>query len=212
MSADWEIARVSGRCAVSGRELAEGEPYYAVLLETPAGLERRDYSLEGWSGPPEGTFCHWRGRIPMRQKKQGPVSLAPELLTQLFLRLEESDSEPIQQLRFVMGLLLMRKRLVRVEETIQEEGREYWQLRLLSDASLHRVPNPQFTAEQIDRLSMQLLGLLSGEVETVLVLAEQSLETSADATGLTNDGINAGNDAAAGVASDSERQENLATS
>src|SRR5262245_21742326 len=109
MSSEWEIARVTGRCAVTGRELAEGESYYAVLMETPAGLERRDYSIEGWPGMPGGTFCHWKGKIPVKQKRQGPVSLDPELLTHLFMQLEESQSEPMQQLRFVIALLLMRK-------------------------------------------------------------------------------------------------------
>jgi hypothetical protein len=206
MSADWEIARVTGRCAATGRELTEGESYYAVLLTTPAGLERRDYSIAGWSGLPEGSFCHWRGRIPTRQKRQGPISLDAELLTQLFLRLEESDSEPIQQLRFVLGLLLMRKRLVRVEQTLQEGGREFWQLRLVTDQSLHQVPNPQLTTEQIDRLSAQLLGLLSGDVEAVL--AEQPLQPA----GTTNDSATAGDDASSSTTSNTERQENLATS
>ncbi len=210
MSSEWEIARVTGRCAASGRELTEGEAYYAVLLQTPNGLERRDYSIEGWTGPPEGSFCHWRGRIPVRQKKQGAISLAPELLTQLFLQLEDNDAEPIQQLRFVLGLLLMRKRLVRVEQTVNADGREFWQLRLLQDASLHQVPNPQLTPEQIDRLGAQLIGLLSGDVEAVLT-EQPAAATPADSTpDAAHEPAISGDDATSPAPSHSERQENLA--
>src|SRR4029079_2436406 len=119
-----------------------------------------------------GTFCHWKGKIPVKQKRQGPVSLDPELLTHLFVRLEESDSEPMQQLRFVIALLLMRKRRVRMEQTIQQEGRELWQLRLLQDGSLHQVPNPQLSSEQVDRLGTQLLALLSGDGDAVSFIDE----------------------------------------
>lgn len=209
MSADWEIARVTGRCATTGRELAEGESYYAVLLESAAGLERRDYSVEGWSGPPEGSFCHWKGRIPVKQKKSGPISLDPELLTHLFLLLEQSDSEPMQQLRFVLGLLLMRKRLVRLETTKQEEGREFWQLKLLQDGSSHTVPNPQLSNEHVDRLSAQLLALLSGEVDAVSMM-EQPAATAEPTPETQNPSVETVTDSAA--TDSSERQENCATS
>lgn len=234
LSSEWEIARLTGRCAVSGRELAEGESYYAVLLETAAGLERRDYSIEAWSGAPEGTFCHWRGRMPTKQKRSGPISLDPELLTQLFLRLEESGVEAMQQLRFVIGLLLMRKRLVRMEQTTQQEGREFWQLRLVQDGSIHQVPNPQLSNEQVDRLSIQLLGLLSGELDAVTLIEDApSAEARSEAISGAADGVvsDAASDTSPDEASDdltttgtqgddstnddppeTERQENLATS
>jgi hypothetical protein len=204
MSNEWEVARVTGRCAATGRELAEGESYYAVLMETPAGLERRDFSVAAWTSPPEGTFCHWKGRIPVRQKRHGPVSLDPELLTQLFLALESADSEPMQQLRFVLGLLLLRKRLVRMEGTVQQEGREYWQLRLLSDGGIHQVPNPQLTGEQVERLSAQLLGLLSGELDAVALAEQPAGSFEKDPAKAEDDTDVSG--------PPHERQENLATS
>jgi hypothetical protein len=204
MSSEWEIARVTGRCAVTGRELGEGESYYAVLMETPAGLERRDYSIEGWPGAREGTFCHWKGKIPVKHKRQGPVSLDPELLTHLFMQLEESQSEPMQQLRFVIGLLLMRKRRIRMEQAIQEDGREFWQLRLLQDGSLHRVPNPQLSNEQVDRLGAQLMALLSGEIDAVNFMEG----TGEVATSETSPAENVSSNR---TEPESERQENLAT-
>jgi hypothetical protein len=176
MSNDWELVRTTGRCAVTGRSFAEGEAYFAALFESPAGLERRDYSLEGWSGPPEGCFCHWRGRIPVREKKPTTLDIDPQMLTQLFVGLEDDPSETRQQFRFVLALLLMRKRLLRFEQADREGGQEHWQMRLASDKSLHRVLNPRLTDEQIARLSAQLTALLSGEVEAV-----EALEGAGDA-------------------------------
>ena len=167
MATDWELARTTGRCAATGRSFAEGEAYFAALFEASIGIERRDYGLETWSGPPEGSFCHWRGRIPRREKKPTSLDIDPQMLTQFFVGLEDEQSETRQQFRFVLALLLMRKRLLRFEGPDREGEQEYWRMRLVSDKSLHRVLNPRLTDEHITRLSAQLTALLSGEVEAV---------------------------------------------
>ena len=180
MSEEWQVARVTGRCAATGRELAEGETYYACLFEGPQGLDRRDYSVEAWNGPPEGCFCFWKGRIPTKEKKPATIAVDTELLTHLFLRLEDQDSEAQQQFRFVLGLLLMRKRVLRLEGTTRRDGAEYWQMKLGSDGSMHELLNPRLTNEQIDRLGQQLLAILSGEVDAVNAVESPPAEPTAE--------------------------------
>lgn len=176
MSSDWEFSRLTGRCAVTGREFAEGELYFTALFETAEGLERRDYTPDAWSGPPEGSICHWQARVPMRDKTPQPLAVDQELLTSLFLRLEDDASEVRQQFRFVLALLLMRKRRLRFEGTVRETDQEFWRLRLVTDQSEHRVLNPRLTDEHIERLSTQLTAILSGDVEAVGMLAGQDEE------------------------------------
>ena len=167
MASDWEISKTTGKCSVTEREFAEGEHYYAAVFETPEGLERRDCAVEAWTGPPEGCFCYWRARVPVREKKPKVVSIDTETLIHLFLRLEDEESEMRQQFRFVLALLLMRKRLLKFEQTARDDEREYWQMRLVREQSIHRVLNPRLTDEEVDRLSAQLTALLTGEVHAI---------------------------------------------
>jgi len=167
MSDEWDFAKTTGKCAVTERELSEGESYYAVLIEHSGGFERRDYSLEAWSGPPEGSFCFWRGRIPVREKKNQPIAIDQEVLMHLFLQLEDASSEIKQRFRFMLTLLLMRKRLLKLDKTVQDGDREYWQVRLLKDQSIHQVLNPDLGKEQVEQLSIQMTAILSGEVESI---------------------------------------------
>src|SRR5687767_11860342 len=176
---EWEVARSTGQCAATGRPLAEGESYYAVLMQGSEGVERKDFSLEAWSGPPPESICYWRGRIPVRDKKRQTVSAVDqELLTHLFLRLEDQDTEPAQQFRFVLALLLMRKKVLKYEQIVRDADREYWQMRLVSEQSIHQVLNPRLSNEQIDRLGAQLLGVLTGEIDSVESL--EALESNND--------------------------------
>jgi hypothetical protein len=178
---DWEVQKGTGRCATTGREFAEGESFYAALFETAAGIERRDFSVDAWTGPPEGSFCHWRGRIAVRDRKKPTIAVDKTVLTQLFLRLEDESSEVKQQFRFVLGLLLMRKRLLKFEQTLSDGDREYWQMRLVGEQSLHQVINPRLTDEQVDRLSTQLTAILSGDADAVEFLERASDEVDSPA-------------------------------
>lgn len=163
MANEYEISRSTGRCAVTRRELKEGESYYVVLIETAEAFERRDYSVDSWDGPPDGAFCYWRARVPVKAK--GPIVIDHGVLIHLFQRLEQEESEMKQKFRFVLALLLMRKRMLKFEQTTQDGENEYWQMRLMMDQSVHRVVNPRLTDEEIERLSVQLTALLSGEVD-----------------------------------------------
>ena len=179
MANEYEIARGSGKCASTGRELAEGEFYYVVLFETPQGFERKDLAVETWNGPPEGTFCYWKARVPTREKKPAIIAVDNSLLVHLFCRLEEDNSEMRQKFRFVLALLLMRKRLLRHEKTTRDETGEYWHMRLLSEQSVHQVLNPQLSVEEIDRLSAQLSAILSGDSSAISAMEEQPVESAA---------------------------------
>ncbi len=157
----FEIERSSGRCTVTGRELREGEVFYAVIFEQGDGFRRADYSAEAWTGPPEGAFCTFKSRVPVKARKK-KLLIDDELLVQFFVRLDGTDEPSRLQLRFVLALILMRKRLLRYEDTRHtDDGSEAWQMRLAKEGSPHQVLNPRLTDEQIESVSRQLGVILS---------------------------------------------------
>ena len=183
-----EVVKSTGVCAATGRELAEGEEYYAVLFEEGDSFRRVDYTLESWTEPPAGAYCYFKTRIPVHQEKQKQSLLIDDaMLISFFCRLAE-ETEPVRlQFRFVLALILMRKRLLRYEQTVPDAGREYWQMRLTREKSLHRVLNPQLTDGQIEGVSQQLGSILRGDLAdridreaAIGGLAESANPTDAD--------------------------------
>jgi hypothetical protein len=161
MAQDWEVQPPSGRCALSGRELREGEEFYTVLFEDGESFRRADYSFEAWQGPPPGAFCHFKSRVPVKQKRKR-LLVDDEILISFFLRLA-SETEPLRlQFRFVLALILMRKRLLRYEGSQKADGVEIWRMVLTRDQSEHRVINPRLTDDQIAGVSEQLTAILHG--------------------------------------------------
>ncbi len=164
--ADWDVERSRGRCAVTGRELAEGEEFYAVLFDRSGTLERVDYSVESWTGPPEGAFCVWKSRVPVKEKKKA-IWVDNDVLINLFVRLADEKDEVKVHFRFVLALLLMRKRLLKYEQTVRDGDREYWQMRFVREtapAGVHLVENPRLSDPQIEAVSTQLRAILQGQL------------------------------------------------
>jgi len=120
---DFEIQRCTRQCAETGRTLQPGETYFTALTLEGSEVARRDYSAEAWQGPPDGALGWWKSQIPSRDSQR--AHWAPnDVMLDMFEQLEEDPTQ--HDMRFVLALLLVRRRVLRLEETRQdEEGREH---------------------------------------------------------------------------------------
>ncbi len=160
---DWQVARSSGVCSRCEGELTEGQEYYAVLRELDEGFERADYCLDCWDEQAVEHFCFWRSRIPVREKKQAKSLLVDDAVLISFFERLESETEPIRvRFRFVLALILMRKRRLRYERTVREDDAEIWLMRQPASDVVHRVQNPKMDDTQIAEVSGQLGVILRG--------------------------------------------------
>lgn len=117
MLLDYEIAPCTRRCAASGRAFAPGESFYTALHLEGGTAVRRDYAVEAWSAPPAEAIAWWQARAA--GSAGSPGRLAPnEALLDLFAALAEEPAET--EFRYVLGLLLLRRRLVKLERTTQD--------------------------------------------------------------------------------------------
>ncbi len=119
---DYDLKRCTRRCAATEREFTPSETFYSTLASEGAELVRRDYCAEAWQGPPEGIVGWWKSRMPDAKAKK--ARLAPnDVILQLFEQLSEQPAK--QDMRYVLSLLLVRRRVVRLEEDeTDEQGHE----------------------------------------------------------------------------------------
>jgi hypothetical protein len=139
---EYEIQPISRRCAVTGRDLQPGERYFTALLEEGHQLLRRDYSQEAWRGPPDGAFSFWTGKVPPAQDAARP-RFDDDLLEECFHRLDGQTDPGRVNFRYVVALLLIRRRRYKLEETVTEDGVEQMVVRCLKTGARYRVVNPR---------------------------------------------------------------------
>jgi hypothetical protein len=155
---DYEVQRCSRHCAVTGRDLVAGEEYYSVLTAEGAELVRRDFSKEAWIGPPEGAIGWWKSRIPTPDAKR--MHWAPnEVMLQFFEQLEAQPDR--QDMRYVLALLLVRRRVMRLEEEEHDEqGRELMVLYCPRREATYQVPVVVPDEARIQQIQEELARLL----------------------------------------------------
>jgi hypothetical protein len=134
-----------------------------VILETPSGFERRDISEECWEGPPPEAMCHFKTQLAKKEKARRTF-VDDDVLISFFLRLAETDEPRKLRFRFVLSLILLRKRLLKYQGTSREEGGEYWEMKLMRDKSLHKVFNPSLNEAEIEELTGELGAILESDV------------------------------------------------
>jgi len=161
--ADWTINKTLGECSGTGRAIEPGEEYFGALVETEEGLERRDYSVEYWEREKPAVFCFWKSRLASPDEKK-ELFVSDEMLMAFFERLaNETDPEKLN-FRFVLALVLMRKRRLKYDATKMDGAREIWSLRVVGERDPVEVVNPHLDDEQIELLTSQIGQILQADL------------------------------------------------
>ncbi len=155
---DYEVQRCTRHCATSDRELTPGESYYSVLVADGAELKRYDYSEEAWEGPPDNALGWWKARIPDPKSKK--KHWAPnDVMLQFFDELAEQPGR--QDMRYVLSLLLVRRRVMRVEDEEKDDrGGEVMVLYCPRRDTTYKIPAVMPDQSQIEEIQEELARLL----------------------------------------------------
>lgn len=159
----WQVERGGGKCTGTDSEFEQGQEYYAALIEKDDGFERCDFSCEYWQEHKPKVFCFWKTRVPHKDQRK-KLFVDDGILINMFERLENETETLRVNFRFVLALILMRKRLLKYEDTEKDQDKEIWKMRFVRESKIHKVVNPQLDDEQIEKVSQELSSILQGEL------------------------------------------------
>ena len=160
-SAPYDIVRREEVCAATGRVLEPGERHIAALVETPddQALVRVLYSLGAWESgarpePPAGLFGYWARVAGEGSKPAGPVISQDELFD-LFEQLAEADQPRRIGFRYLLALMLMRKRRLVFEGAVPGDPKRL-RLKARPGGAIYEVIDPGMDEEAIARATEEL--------------------------------------------------------
>ena len=164
-SGAYEVARPRGHCIVCQTVVQPQEPLMAALKETPTGFERLDVCLNCWREFDKSDLIgFWKTTMPLVEQKK-KLFVDDEVLCQLFERLADTTEPAKLNFRFVLGLILMRKRLIVYENSRNDDGgNEIWQVRFKGKEDLLDLLNPRLDEAQVMDVSNQLGEILNEEL------------------------------------------------
>ena len=167
---DYQVAHATGRCEATGEPLTPGSACIATLCEreTDDGLDRKDFSLAAWeSGArPERLFSYWKTIVPEPDAK--PRLLVDDtVLMELFERLAGDERPQRVAFRFVLCLILMRKKLLKFAGRSGGAQAEQWLVTARGAAPEQppmAVVNPNLSDDDVRGLIDQLSEILQSEL------------------------------------------------
>ena len=161
----YTVARPGGVCSITGAPIAPGEKFMAVLRETPVGFDRADISLAAWpDAPRDNALAFWQTVMPHPEQTKKKPFVDDDVLCTLFERLQEATDELKLHFRFVLGLILIRKRLLVYEGNASEAGQDFWVVRFRGRDVKMNLLDPKLTEQQVRDVSTQLAQVMNEEL------------------------------------------------
>ncbi len=163
MRTEFDIQGPTRLCAATGRELKAGERYVAALVDEAGKLVRRDYAADAWPGPPEQTVAFWTGRVPASDKPRKPT-FNDDLLLDCFHHLAGAAESGKVNFRYVVALLLMRRKRLKFEDVRQ--GDDVSHVLVVRDAksgARHEVADPRLGEAEVEAVQAEVFRVLGWE-------------------------------------------------
>jgi hypothetical protein len=156
-----DVGEVCGTCR---KQFGEEEDLYSALSRQEGGYERLDFCDACWEARREGdVFCFWK-RKPRTKETQPTVD--GNVVFDIFQRLEGSADRHDQNFRYILALLLMRRKRLKFLDVERTEHGEFLVLldRQLEDVK-YRLLDPGMTEEEMQRAKDEVDKLFSVNVD-----------------------------------------------
>jgi len=157
----WSFRGRHGTCAACERAFEDEEPHFSALSVRDEELAREDLCRACWperGAAPQGErpapLFWWRTRHQVARRRG--LALDFQAIEGLFLALEGRPEVHLRELRYVLCLLLMRKRRLKIERIVRDEAGEAMLVRRPRRKEALRVFVFDFDAGRMEALREEL--------------------------------------------------------
>jgi hypothetical protein len=166
MSQAWNLKSRAHECARSGRAFTEGEVFHtAIYFDTASGeFIRRDVAQEVWAEETaERTpFSDWKTEYakPESQHKAQAEIIAREGAEGLLRRLVEEDEAHTENARYILALMLERKRQLVPKEVKYTESGPMIIYEHRKSGEVYIIRDPELRLDEIEAVQEEVAMLL----------------------------------------------------
>ncbi|MSR44175.1 MAG: hypothetical protein EXS15_02305 [Phycisphaerales bacterium] len=161
----FELGRFTGVCAQSQEPIAPKQAFIAALADWVdddgrSTLRRFDYSINTWENGsrPDRLVCFWRSSAPMPGEKRHAF-VDDETLLEMLQRMESETDARRCAFRWILALVLLRRKVLKLDGIVHEGERESWAFRPRGSdpaSAPIRIANPGVREDEVRELADQL--------------------------------------------------------
>ncbi|MHC4871743.1 MAG: hypothetical protein ACYTFY_07850 [Planctomycetota bacterium] len=155
--ADWQVEKGKKMCSPCEHIFEENEKYFSALVEREEHFARDDYCLGCWDGAEkEEFFSFWKTRMPDDNEEPKRRFVDTQVIYMFFTKLEDAESTEKLLFRYLLCLILIRKRFLRLDDFLKEDDGEYLMIWDRKAEKILKIYNPEVTEEHLIEAQKEL--------------------------------------------------------
>jgi hypothetical protein len=193
---EWNIQSRGHACRACGRPFADQQPYHTLLFDERQTYERIDVCEGCWTRQysqgatsRKGFVSHWQGVFEVSAPRPEPIQ--KETAETLLRRLIGQPDPRFGAARFILAVMLERKRVLKVRDQVQQEGQRVFVYEHARTGDVFTIPDPNLQLGQLEAVQRDVAQLLERGVPPLpealsaaptVAAGAASPETPSDAT------------------------------
>ncbi|CAN5243177.1 hypothetical protein BH23VER1_BH23VER1_27560 [soil metagenome] len=163
---DWKIRARAHACAHTGKHFVDGEEFFTAILVEPTTGEyvRHDYSQEAWEairGQLE-PFSFWQSTYQAPAGKAAdPNEVRKETAESLLRRLIEENEPHTENARYILAVMLERKKILRPTDTQSTETHRLLFYEHAKTGEVFMILDPELKLSEVESVQEEVAALLN---------------------------------------------------
>lgn len=163
---DWNIQTRSDSCQACHKPFENKQPFHTLLFDQKRAYERLDVCETCWGaqfsqGASDriGFISYWQG-IYMLPPPPPPEPIQKETAESLLRKLVASNDPLLAPARFILAVMLERKRLLKVKAQLSENNQRIFIYEHVRTGDLFTIPDPDLQLDHLEDVQQQVATLL----------------------------------------------------
>jgi hypothetical protein len=159
---EWDIQPRAQACTGCQQPFADKQAYHTLLTFGAGGYQRRDLCPACYpAAVREGATSYWQGEYKS-PPPPAPEAIQKDTAESLLRKLCESNDPTQAPARYILAVMLERKRILRHRDTVAgEDGKELLVYEHAQTGESFTVPDPHLRLDQLQAVQQQVADLLA---------------------------------------------------
>jgi len=162
---EWNIQPRARACHACGESFADRQLYHTLLLDARGNYERLDVCERCWAAEYQrgaadrtGFVSHWQGQFETPAPR--PEAIQKETAESVLRKLIARDQPEDLAVRFILAVMLERKRILKVREQFRHEGQRVFVYEHGATGDAFTIVDPELRLDQLENVQRDVARFL----------------------------------------------------
>ena len=158
---EWDIQSRADSCTNCQKAFVDEETYHTLLRMEASGYQRRDLCGPCYANAPrDGVLSYWQGEYKV-PAPPAPEPIHKETAETLLRKLVESSDPAHAAARYILAVMLERKRILKHRDTVREQnGDELLVYEHAATGESFTIPDPHLRLDQLAQVQEEIAAVL----------------------------------------------------